>query len=498
MGSTRGSQEPVRFLLADSDPVQRRALADIVKRAWPGTSHLLEADSLTNALLVLQTEPVDAVLADTDLAGMSSLDDLSQIAAAAPGSALIALSAKGSVSLAVETMRVGAHDFLIKPVHAAQLVDRLSKAMATCRLPSSTTAQSGHADTDTKLRSDFEGFIGTSPAMQGIYDQIRRIAPSRAPVFITGESGTGKEVCAEAIHRRSGCAGAQFIAINCGAIPKDLMESEIFGHIRGAFTGATEDRAGAAELADGGTLFLDEIGELDLALQAKLLRFIQTGTVQRVGETRPRRVDVRFVCATNRDPLAEVQAGRFREDLFYRLHVLPIHLPPLRARRDDVLGLAKCFLQRYASEENRRFRGFTSDVEYILRTYDWPGNVRQLQNVLRRVIVMHDGEYVSQDMLPAQIGAAASLEHAPVSQPFLAPQSPSALPVSSAMPHGSPAVDLRSRSSVAPFWQQEQQIIEGALEAFGGNIARAAAALEISPSTIYRKKQSWSNRLDIN
>ena len=194
------------------------------------------------------------------------------------------------------------------------------------------------------------------------------MAPSRAPVFITGESGTGKEVCAEAIHQRSGPAGRPFVAINCSAIPRDLMESEIFGHVRGAFTGAAENRAGAAELADGGTLFLDEVAEMDLALQAKLLRFVQTGTIRRVGGTELTRVNVRIICATNRDPFAEVEAGRFRADLFYRLHVLPIHLEPLRQRPEDVMPLALAFLARFAVEEGRTFRGFTAEAERRIMT----------------------------------------------------------------------------------------------------------------------------------
>jgi two-component system repressor protein LuxO len=301
--------------------------------------------------------------------------------------------------------------------------------------------------------------------MRGLYQQIRRVAPSKAPVFITGESGSGKEICAEAIHACSGRAAAPFIALNCSAIPRELMESEIFGHVRGAFTGAHEHRTGAAELAHGGTLFLDEICEMDLALQAKLLRFAQTGTMRRVGDTRERQVDVRFVCATNRDPAREIEAGRFREDLFYRLHVLPLRLPPLRERGEDVLRLARAFLAAFAEEEGRHFCGFTRAAETALLAHTWPGNVRELQNVIRRVVVLHDGEEVGAEMLslaPAHDGARDS----------------EALP------------EIES-PSIVPFWRQEQQIIQRALAAFGGNTLRAASALEISPSTIYRKRHAW-------
>ncbi len=264
--------------------------------------------------------------------------------------------------------------------------------------------------------------------MRALYDQIRRVAPSRAPVFITGESGTGKEVCAEAIHRCAGETERPFVAINCSAIPKDLMESEIFGHVRGAFTGATENRPGAAELADGGTLFLDEIAEMDLGLQAKLLRFVQSGAVRRVGGSSLKHVDVRFICATNRDPFAEVEAGRFRADLFYRLHVLPMHLAPLRERREDIPRLAEAFLAHYAAEEGRAFRRFDANAAERLTAYDWPGNVRQLQNVIRRIVVLHDGAAVDASMLPDNLPATGTTRPADIA-PIIA--SPAHGPLSS-------------------------------------------------------------------
>ena len=217
------------------------------------------------------------------------------------------------------------------------------------------------------------------------------MAPSQAPVFLTGESGTGKELAAEAIHAHAGAQERPFVAINCSAIPRELMESEIFGHVRGAFTGATEHRAGAAELADGGTLFLDEIAEMDLRLQAKLLRFVQSGTLRRVGGTEQKRVSVRIVSATNRDPLKEVEAGRFRADLFYRLHVLPIHLPPLRERRDDIPLLAEHFLAGYAAEEGSDPVTLDADTLAALTAHDWPGNVRELANMIRRMVVLGGG-----------------------------------------------------------------------------------------------------------
>jgi two-component system repressor protein LuxO len=366
------------------------------------------------------------------------------------------------VSSAVEAMRAGADDFLVKPYQPAELARRLLTRLAE-PAPSIVPPV---APTSSAEQPGFHHFIGDSFAMRALYEQIRRVAPSKAPVFVTGESGSGKEVCAEAIHASSTRASGPFIAINCSAIPRELMESEIFGHVKGAFTGAHEDRPGAAELAHGGTLFLDEICEMDLALQAKLLRFAQTGTVRRVGDTRMRHVDVRFVCATNREPAREIEAGRFREDLYYRLHVLPLRLPALRERAEDVTTLARAFLQRFAEEEGRHFRGFTPEAEAAIESHAWPGNVRELQNVIRRVVVLHDGEQVSAEMLA-------------LSSPHEAARDTGPLPRSEA-------------TCIDPFWRQEQLIIERALAAFDGNTLKAASALEISPSTIYRKRQSWA------
>lgn len=471
MGFGGGSQEPVQVLIVDADPVQRRTVS----------AHLTERAGLRFAPLAFATkaEAIECLAGGAqsiivaDLETLGGVDELGSLSGNV--SSVIAMSARGSVHAAVAAMRAGAVDFLPKPFGPAALVDRLEAAIAQWPVakrsePVERVVVPVEAAPAPK-GSDFESFIGRSAAMAIVYDQIRCIAPSRAPVFVTGESGTGKELCAEAIHNRSGRGGRPFIAINCGAIPKDLMESEIFGHVRGAFTGATETRQGAAELADGGTLFLDEIGEMDLALQAKLLRFIQSGVVQRVGDVTTRRVDVRIVCATHRDPVAEIAAGRFREDLYYRLHVLPIQLPPLRERREDILPLANAFLARYAAEEARGFVGFEPSAAALLSHYPWPGNVRELQNAVRRMVVLHQGQEVSVAMLPPGIRAGA----APVGSPM------------SSTPRPAPG-------AVAPFWEQERAIIESAIEAHAGNIARAAAALEISPSTIYRKRQAWLER----
>lgn len=304
-------------------------------------------------------------------------------------------------------------------------------------------------------------FIGTSPAILKVMDTVRHVAPSKASVFITGESGTGKEVCAEMIHAQSGRAGKPFVPINCGAIPRDLIESELFGHLKGSFTGAICDREGAAALAHGGTLFLDEICELELQLQTRLLRFLQTGLIQPVGASRQQAVDVRVICATNRDPKVEVAEGRMRNDLFYRLHVIPLEMPPLSARGHDVVTLAEHFLAFYAGEEGKVFLTLTSEVKACLTSYEWPGNVRELQNVVRRIVVLNDGPQVEAHMLPDELqGKAPNVVHL-----------------------GAPGD--------RELWMIERAAIEQAISECGGSVPQAAKRLGVSPSTLYRKREAW-------
>jgi two-component system repressor protein LuxO len=348
--------------------------------------------------------------------------------------------------------------------------------------------------------------------MQAVYRTIESVARSRASIFITGESGTGKELAAEAVHKVSGRHGG-FVALNCGAIPRDLLESEIFGHVKGAFTGATDTRIGAARQADGGTLFLDEIGEMPLEMQVKLLRFVQTGTFQPVGGSKPEKVDVRFVCATNRDPLAEVEAGRFREDLYYRLYVVPIELPPLRVRDGDPVLIARHFLKTYAKEERKRFRIFEPEAEAAIRAYPWPGNVRQLQNAVRNAVVMHDAERLEAAMLPAMLlrappRAAASMPPvglpAAIPQPVVPPPEAAAAPAPASAEPEAPApawtrapmpppepLPRPAAIEIQPLWQMEKRLIMAALEQTQQDVPRAASLLEINPSTIYRKLQAW-------
>ncbi|HZB94002.1 MAG TPA: sigma-54 dependent transcriptional regulator, partial [Stellaceae bacterium] len=377
--------KPLVLLVEDTVPLAQLYL-EYLKRE---PVQVRRVETLAEAKAALDALRPAAVLLDLELPDGNGLDLIEAARQGGLDPAFIVVTAHGSLDAAVEAMRAGAQDFLVKPFTAERLATTLRNALEGRRLKR-IVATLG----DGVGSAAFEGFIGADLAMQAVYRVIELAAKSRSTVFITGESGTGKEVCAEAIHRRSPRRERAFVALNCGAVPKELMESEIFGHVKGAFTGATADRDGAALRADGGTLFLDELCEMDPALQVKLLRVVQTGAVQAVGSDRSRKVDVRIVCATNRDPLAEVEAGRLREDLYYRLHVIPVQLPPLRERGGDVLLLARHFLAAFSAEEGRNFKDFTAEAEARLCAAPWPGNVRQLQNVIRQIVVVHDGERV--------------------------------------------------------------------------------------------------------
>ncbi|WP_458783233.1 quorum-sensing sigma-54 dependent transcriptional regulator LuxO [Vibrio rotiferianus] len=404
----------------------------------------------------------DLILLDLRLPDMTGMDVLHAVKESNPDVPIIFMTAHGSIDTAVEAMRHGSQDFLIKPCEADRLRVTVNNAIRK--------ATKLKNEADNPGNQNYQGFIGSSQTMQQVYRTIDSAASSKASIFITGESGTGKEVCAEAIHAASKRGDKPFIAINCAAIPKDLIESELFGHVKGAFTGAANDRQGAAELADGGTLFLDELCEMDLDLQTKLLRFIQTGTFQKVGSSKMKSVDVRFVCATNRDPWKEVQEGRFREDLYYRLYVIPLHLPPLRERGEDVIEIAYSLLGYMSHEEGKSFVRFSPEVIERFNDYEWPGNVRQLQNVLRNIVVLNSGKEISLDMLPP-----------PLNAPMTKTPMPRAVEIESF-----------SASDIIPLWMTEKSAIEQAIEACDGNIPRAAGYLDVSPSTIYRKLQTWN------
>lgn len=467
---------PANILLVEDSP----AITRVYQQYLSIDRHrIAAAGSVAAALAALGEAVPDVIVLDLQLPDGSGLEVLKHVRAAGLHSAVVVVTANGSINSAVDAMREGAFDFIVKPVSGERLIYTVRNAVERQQLRQIVQT---YQQTD---RQQFCGFVGGSLPMQAVYRTIESAAKSKASIFVTGESGTGKEVCAEAIHQTSPRAGQPFVALNCAAIPQDLMESEIFGHVKGAFTGATVDRQGAATRAHGGTLFLDEICEMPLELQVKLLRFIQSGALTPVGGQSVQQVDVRFVCATNRDPVQEVQDGRFREDLFYRLHVIPIGLPPLRERGQDLLVLAQHFLAQCAAEEGRAFERFDRAAERGIQAYPWPGNVRQMQNVIRNVVVLNDGDVITASMLTAALQLQG---YGIASQPM----ETGGLHL---VPAPAQAVSASVAGGVRPLALVEKEAIESALEIAGNNVARAAAMLEVSPSTIYRKVARWGGEM---
>ena len=466
--TSTASVAPV-LLIEDTPSLQMLYASALKRHGNTVQAHGTAADGLAS----FHDLKPDLVLLDLILPDGTGLEVMQEMLAARPHTRIIVITANGSINKAVEMMRAGAHEFLVKPIDETRLmaaVDNARKALSH--------RSAGALRNPVALAGEMAPFIGASPAMQTVYARLRSVARSMATVFITGESGTGKELAAEAVHRASPRAKGPFIALNCGAIPVDLLESEVFGHLRGSFTGAISDKQGAAAAASGGTLFLDEICEMDLNLQTKLLRFLQTSTITPVGATKPRKVDVRIVCATNRNPLEEVRLGRFREDLYYRLHVVPIAMPPLRERGEDVIEIAERLLAEMAREEERGFTGLDEETKGLFRGFAWPGNVRQLINVLRNVVVMNDGPLVTRAMLPPEMTGLTS--HAPPARPAAAPAA--AVPVAEGL-------DALAGRTLA---QIERMVIEDTLRRHDGSVPKAARALDVSASTLYRKLDAWA------
>lgn len=416
---------------------------------------------------------------------------------------VIIATAHGSVNTAVTLLQKGAEDFLEKPIQAERLKTSVRLHLQKAKLEKLVDKLETEFD-----RPKFHGFIGSSLPMQAVYKTIDSVAPTTASVFVLGESGTGKEVCAEAIHKQSKRADKPFVAINCGAIPKDLMESEIFGHVKGAYTGATSDRKGAAAQAHGGTLFLDELCEMDLEMQKKLLRFLQLGTFTPLGGSKESKVDVRIICATNRDPLQEVAEGRFREDLYYRVHVIPIDMPALRERGKDITILASHFLRQYSRQDGKRFTKLSTEVERLFQGYEWPGNVRQLQNVMRNIVVLNDDTEVKLEYLPSPLNklvnkGSPETSAAPTEATFNIEPSVAPLPVEQDVPVTAeqvpePIAAEPEEIEIKPMWLVERETIQQAIKHCDGNVLNAAVLLDLSPATIYRKKQQWELRLKSN
>jgi two-component system repressor protein LuxO len=440
------------------------------------------ASSGAEGLIILAEESIDVVVSDMKMPEMTGVEFLTQVASSYPETIRIALTGFTDHDMVLATINDGRiWGYLQKPWDNQHLLVTLDQALFTRRLMlERMMLQRTVRSYEQFSKSKFEGFIGDSSTMQVVYHIIETAAPSNASIFITGSSGTGKEVAATAIHNRSKQKDGPFIALNCAAIPSELIESEIFGHTKGAFSGAIDNRDGAATLADGGTLFLDELAEMDISLQSKLLRFIQTGTFQKVGSSKSQHVTIRFICATNKNPQQAITDGLLREDLYYRLNVISLDLPDLKDREWDSLLLANHCLQRFAKTEDKIFAGFSEDAERLIRNYPWPGNVRQLENCINSVVIMSPGPLVSLEDLNQSLRLSPS-DLADYQQ---------ASPLDNTAIAASP--DNISSSEIIPLSVVERQAIEHAVAHCDGNVVKAAAQLDVSPSTLYRKIQQWS------
>jgi DNA-binding NtrC family response regulator len=476
-------------LIVDDDPVQRRLLETTIQRYGYQT---IVADG-GDAAVKLFTRPdtrIDAVVLDLVMPDLDGLGVLAFMREACLNIPVIVQTAHGGIDNVVSAMRAGATDFVVKPASPERLEVSLRNVLAARAL----------AGELQRLKRRHEGtltiadLITRSAAMQPVLKAAEKAAASAISVLLEGESGVGKELIARAIHGSGTRRAKPFVAVNCGAMPETLVESILFGHEKGAFTGATERHAGKFVEADGGTLFLDEVGELPPPAQVKLLRALQEGAVEPVGGRKVVKLDVRIISATNRNLLADVKAGRFREDLFYRLHVFPLSVPPLRTRREDVPDLARHFLTRFAAEEGKRVRGISREALSLLAAANWPGNVRQLENAMFRAVVLAEGEEIGINEFP-QIAAQVSSDEASIPQlsepsPAIAaswPDGPAdVVPVRIATPaHTLPITD--SHGDVRPLEEIERDSIRFAISHYRGQMSEVARKLRIGRSTLYRK-----------
>ncbi|WP_440873963.1 sigma-54-dependent transcriptional regulator [Thalassotalea sp. PLHSN55] len=475
-----------RILFVDDEPAILRSLKRI--------SGKLDADILTasggeKALEIIEEMPVDVIVSDIKMPNMTGNELLAKVAQIAPETVRIILTGYDDIEMVLSAINHGhIWGFLRKPWDNYELIVKLKQALQLQQVLAERTLMRRTIEQYQQYRKkQFEGFIGDSVAMQFLYSSIEQCAPSQASVFITGPSGSGKEVAAHAIHRLSKRKNGPFIALNCAAIPSELMESEIFGHIKGAFSGAVSNRDGAASLANGGSLFLDEIGEMDINLQAKLLRFIQTGTFQKVGSGKEEKVDIRFICATNRDPHVAIAEKKLREDLYYRLNVISLNLPPLKDRGDDTVQLAQHFINHFSEIEGKVFVGLSSSAETLVRSYDWPGNVRQLQNIIHSCVVMSEGPLLSDTVLNQQLSMSNNGQPVVLSTPTGDSSSQAnAIGHQSIEPSQTPA-----SGKILSLAEVERNAIEQAIDICQDNIVKAASELGVSPSTLYRKIQQW-------
>jgi len=476
-------------LIVDDDPVQRRLLEAMVQRF--GYQPLV-AEGGDMALKLLGGEQtVDAVVLDLVMPDLDGLGVLARMREAGLDIPVIVQTAHGGIDNVVSVMRAGAADFVVKPVSPERLQVTLRNALAAKALAGELRRLKRSRDGTLTIAD----VITRSEAMRPVLRAAEKAAASAIPVMIAGESGVGKELIARAIHGSGARRAKPFVAVNCGAMPENLVESILFGHEKGAFTGATEKHPGKFVEADGGTLFLDEVGELPLAAQVKLLRALQEGEVEPVGARKSIKVDVRIISATNRDLIADVKAGRFREDLFYRLHVFPISVPPLRQRAEDIPELARHFLARLAAEEGKRVRSIEPEALRLLTAYRWPGNVRQLENAIFRAVVLADGEQIGINEFP-QIAAQVDPD-AVAAQPLVEaapaiaagwPDTREGLPAHPPAEMGAALLRLTDAQGEArPLEEIEREVIRFAIRHYREQMSEVARRLKIGRSTLYRK-----------
>jgi nitrogen regulation protein NR(I) len=471
-----------RVLVIEDDDTVRDVLRSFLSEK--GFEATLAQNGETG-LDMLRADKFDLILTDLVMPGVTGMDVLKEVLASKVGIPVIVMTAFGTVQTAVEAMRLGAFDYLTKPFNLDELMIVIEKSLSVSKLQKENVM----LKMQLKKKYNFKGLIGDSPRMQVVYELIEKIADTDSTVLITGESGTGKELIAKTIHYNNiSRAGGPFVPLNCAAIPKDLLESELFGHEKGAFTGAVNTRVGRFELAQGGTLFLDEVGELDPSLQVKLLRVLQEREFERVGGVKTIKVDVRILAATNKDLEKATKDGLFREDLFYRLNVIPLHLPPLRSRIEDITLLMAHFVQEFCRKRKREPFTFSPDAMECLLKYSWPGNVRELENLIERLTILSSGPVVKVSDLPdklhqlafAAVATATSSAEAPRGHDETAP-----LPVAAqnnTVEIGEGGIDLNAMVST-----MERNMIHKALEKAGGVRSKAAQLLGLNRTTLLEK-----------
>jgi len=466
------------ILVVDDDPVQRRLLETVISRSGMA---VITAPGGQPALELVQGprgEEISLILLDLVMPDIDGLEVLAKLRPTHPDLPVIVLTAKGGIEAAVQAMRAGANDFLVKPASPERLTVSIRNQLKIGTLSGEVKQLKKKAD----HRLTFEDLIAASHEMQQVLKLGARAAQSDIPILIEGESGAGKELIARAIQGSSARAGKPFVTVNCGAIPENLIESLLFGHEKGSFTGASDKHLGKFQEADGGTLFLDEIGELRLDMQVKLLRALQEGEVDPVGSKRPVKVDVRIISATNRDLGEMAQDGSFRKDLYYRLNVFPIMVPSLRERPADVAPLAKHFIARFAAEEHKSVAGLTGEAAQMIERFSWPGNVRQLENTIFRAVVLCDGPVLDLCDFP-QIAAAMGMDSGSPAPHALIADAPTP------SPYALPLID--ENGQFRKFDALESDIIRLAIGRYEGHMSEVARRLGIGRSTLYRKLKEY-------